>query len=37
MLKAAKKFEKVFTRLSESKPSYMSYSLEVDSKGNKKT
>jgi hypothetical protein len=27
----------VFTRLSESEPSYLSYSLEVDSKGNKKT
>jgi len=37
MLEAAEKFEKVFTRLSESEPSYLSYSLEVDSKGNKKT
>jgi hypothetical protein len=37
MLEAAEKFEKVFARLSESEPSYLSYSLEVDSKGNKKT
>jgi hypothetical protein len=37
MLETAEKFEKVFTRLNESEPSYMSYSLEVDSKGNKKT
>jgi hypothetical protein len=37
MLEAAKKFEKVFIRLGESKPRYLSYFLEVDSKGNKKT
>ena len=36
MLEAAKKFEKVFARFGESKPSYMSYFLDVDSKGNKK-
>ena len=36
MLEAAEKFEKVFARLSQSEPRYMSYFLEVDSKGNKK-
>jgi len=35
MLEAAEKFEKVFVRLGESEPRYMSYFLEVDSKGNK--
>jgi hypothetical protein len=30
MLKAAEKFEKVFVRLGESQPRYMSYFLEVD-------
>jgi len=30
MLKAAEKFEKVFVRLGESEPRYMSYFLEVD-------
>jgi hypothetical protein len=37
MLEAAKKFEKVFVRLGEKEPRYMSYFLKVDSKGNKKT
>jgi hypothetical protein len=36
MLKAAEKFEKVFVRLGQSEPRYVSYFLEVDSKGNKK-
>jgi hypothetical protein len=36
MLEAAEKFEKVFVRLGEKEPRYMSYFLEVDSKGNKK-
>jgi hypothetical protein len=36
MLKAAEKFENVFVRLGQSEPRYMSYFLEVDSKGNKK-
>jgi hypothetical protein len=36
MLEAAEKFEKKFIRLGESEPRYMSYFLEVDSKGNKK-
>jgi len=35
MLEAAEKFEKVFVRLGESESRYMSYFLEVDSKGNK--
>jgi hypothetical protein len=30
MLKAAEKFKKVFVRLGESQPRYMSYFLEVD-------
>jgi hypothetical protein len=37
MLEAAEKFEKVFVRLCQSEPRYVSYFLEVDSKGNKKT
>ena len=36
MLEAAEKFEKVFMRLGQSEPRYMSYFLEVDSKENKK-
>jgi hypothetical protein len=36
MLEAAAKFEKVFVKLGEKEPRYMSYFLEVDSKGNKK-
>jgi len=36
MLEATEKFEKVFVRLGQSEPRYMSYFLEVDSKGNKK-
>jgi hypothetical protein len=36
MLEAAEKFEKVFVRLGEKEPRYMSYFLEVDSRGNKK-
>jgi len=36
MLEAIEKFEKVFVRLGQSEPRYMSYFLEVDSKGNKK-
>jgi hypothetical protein len=36
MLEAAEKFEKVFVRLGQSEPRYMSYFLKVDSKGNKK-
>jgi hypothetical protein len=36
MLEAAEKFEKVFVRLGEKEPRYMSYFLEVDSKENKK-
>jgi len=36
MLEAAEKFEKVFLRLGQSELRYMSYFLEVDSKGNKK-
>jgi hypothetical protein len=36
MLEVAKKFEKVYVSLGESEPRYMNYSLEVDSKGNKK-
>ena len=36
MLKVAEKFENVFVRLGQSEPRYMSYFLEVDSKGNKK-
>jgi len=35
MLEAAEKFEKVFVRLGQSEPRYMSYFLEVDSKENK--
>ena len=35
MLEAAEKFEKVFVRLDEIEPRYMSYFLEVDSKRNK--
>ena len=37
MLEAAEKFEKVFVRLGEGEARYMSYFLEVDLKGNKKT
>jgi hypothetical protein len=37
MLKAVEKFEKVFMRLGQSEPRYMSYFLDVDSKGKKKT
>jgi hypothetical protein len=36
MLEAAEKFEKVFVRLGESEPRYMSYFLEVYLKENKK-
>jgi hypothetical protein len=36
MLEAAENFEKVFVRLGESEPRYMSYFLEVNSKRNKK-
>ena len=36
MLEVAEKFEKVFVRLGQSEPRYMSYFLEVDSKENKK-
>jgi hypothetical protein len=36
MLEATEKFEKVFVRLGEKEPRYMSYLLEVNSKGNKK-
>jgi hypothetical protein len=36
ILEAAEKFEKVFVRLGEKEPRYMSYFLEVDSQGNKK-
>ncbi|KAL9372591.1 hypothetical protein Peur_034835 [Populus x canadensis] len=36
MLEAAEKFEKVFVRLGEKELRYMSYFLEVDSKGNRK-
>jgi hypothetical protein len=36
MLEAAEKFEKVFVRLGEKEPRYMSYFLEVHSRGNKK-
>jgi len=36
MLEAAEKFEKVFVRLGQSEPRYVSYFLKVDSKGNKK-
>ena len=36
MLEVTEKFEKVFVRLGESEYRYMSYFLEVDSKGNKK-
>jgi len=34
--KATKNFEKVFVSLGQSEPKYVSYFLEVDSKGNKK-
>jgi len=34
--KAIKNLEKVFVRLGQSEPRYVSYFLEVDSKGNKK-
>jgi hypothetical protein len=36
MLEAAEKFEKVFMRLGQSEPRYMSYFLEIVSKRNKK-
>uniref|UniRef100_A0A6N2LG45 hAT-like transposase RNase-H fold domain-containing protein n=1 Tax=Salix viminalis TaxID=40686 RepID=A0A6N2LG45_SALVM len=36
MLEVVEKLEKVFVRLGESEPRYISYFLEVDSKGNKK-
>ena len=36
ILEVAENFEKVFVRLGESEPKYMSYFLEVHSKGNKK-
>jgi len=35
MLEAAAKFKKVFVRLGEKEPRYISYFLEVDSKRNK--
>jgi len=36
MLETVEKFEKVFMRLGESEPRYISYFLEVDSERNKK-
>jgi hypothetical protein len=36
ILEVAENFDKVFVRLGESEPGYMSYFLEVHSKGDKK-
>jgi hypothetical protein len=36
LILTAEKFEKVFVKLGESEPRYMSYFLDVDSKENKK-